>query len=167
MRSRNPASGVLGGLIAGLITGGLMASADRGDATHWALPAGLVLLLTHSLRWEDRYHSGAAALRVLASGLWVGHTFCWMHTTGSLWMSCCTAAPLIVAYGLARLLTGEWGPGILPIAVLLVILSSPAGSGAVRLKTVPTGVLAVIGSFVLFAIGTAAALTRHRWHKAK
>jgi hypothetical protein len=119
------------------------------------------------LRWEDRYHSGAAALRMLASGLWVGHTFFWMHTTGSLWMACCTAAPVIVAYAIARLFTGEWGPRIVPIAVLLVVLSGPAGSGAMRLKTFPAGVLAVVGSFVLFAIGTATALARHRWHKAR
>jgi hypothetical protein len=167
MRSRNPASGVLGGLIAGIVTGGIMASANRPDVVHWALQAGLVLLLIHSLRWEDRYHSGAAALRVLASGFWVAHTIVWMHTTGVLWMACCTTAPLLAAYAVARIITGEWGPRILPIAILLVILSGPTGSGAVKLRTVPLGVLAVIGSFVLFAIGTAAALTRHRWHKAR
>jgi len=165
MRSRNPASGVLGGLIAGIVTGGTMASANRPDVAHWAVQAGLVLLLIHSLRWEDRYHSGAAALRVLASCLWVGHTVFWMHTTGRLWMACCMAAPLLAAYAVARVLLGEWGPRILVIAALLAILSGPTGSGAVKLKTVPVGVLAVMGSFVLFAIGTAAAVTRHRWHK--
>jgi len=29
----------------------------------------------------------------------------------------------------------------------------------------PAGILAVIGSFLLFGFGTAAALTRHVWHK--
>jgi hypothetical protein len=166
MRSRNPASGVLGALIAGIVTGGMMASASRPDVAHWALQAGLVLLLIHSLRWEDRYHSGAAALRVLASGLWVGHTILWMHTTGTLWMACCMAAPLLAAYAVGRVLTGEWGPRILVVAALFAILSGPTGSGVAKLKTVPMGALAVIGSFVLFAIGTAAAVTRHRWHKA-
>jgi hypothetical protein len=142
-----------------------MASANRPDASHWALQAGLVLILIHSLRWEDRYHSGAGALRVLTSGLWVGHTFFWMHTSGALWMACCTAAPLVLAYVVRRFAWGEWGPLILPIAVVLVVLSGPTGSGTVKMKTLPTGVLTVIGSFVLFAIGTAAALTRHRWHK--
>jgi hypothetical protein len=126
-----------------------------------------VLILIHSLRWEDRYHSGAGALRVLASGLWVGHTFFWMRMSGELWMVCCTAAPLVLAYIIARLVSGEWGPAILAIAVVSVVLSGPTGSGMVKMKTLPIGVLAVIGSFVLFAIGTAAALTRHRWHKAR
>jgi hypothetical protein len=89
-----------------------------------------------------------------------------MGASGSVWMVICTAAPLVLAYVIARLANGEWGPRILPIAVLLVILSGPTGSGAVKMKTLSIGVLAVIGSFVLFAIGTAAALTRHRWHKA-
>src|SRR4029077_13321048 len=44
MRSRNPASGVFGGLIAGLVTGGITASANWPEAAHWALQAGLVLL---------------------------------------------------------------------------------------------------------------------------
>jgi len=161
MRSRNPASGVCGGLIAALVVG--VAFGSHAGAPHWAIQTGLVVILIHSLRWEDRYHSGAAALRVLASGLWAAHAVVWMHTTGSLWMACCMAAPLIVAYGVTRLLAGEWGPRILPIAVLLVILSGPADSSAVKLRTFSTGLLAMTASFALFAIGTAAAVTRHRW----
>ena len=165
MRSRNPASGVFGGLMTGLVVGGALASGNRLGVAHWAIQAGLVVLLIHSLRWEDRYHSGAAWLRVLASGMWVAHAYFWMRMGGSFWMACSTAAPLVLAYGGGRLLTGEWGPRILPLAVLLVILSGPADSGAVRLRTFPTGVLAVIGSFVLFGIGTIAAVTRSRWRR--
>jgi hypothetical protein len=165
MWSRNPASGVFGGLIAGLITGGTVASGNRLGVAHWAIQAGLVVLLMHSLRWEDRYHSGAAWLRALACGMWVAHTCFWMRMGGSFWMASCTAIPLILVYFAGRFLIGEWGPRILPLAVLLVILSGPADTGAVRLRTFSTGVLAMIGSFVLFAIGTVAAMTKHRWHR--
>jgi len=126
MRSRNPVSGVFGGLIAGLVVG--IGLGNQAHAAHWAIQSGLVVLLMHSLRWEDRYHSGAGWLRILASGIWVAHAFLWMHMGGAVWMVCCVAAPLLLAYVSSRLITGEWGPRIVPLAGALVILSAPAGA---------------------------------------
>ena len=163
MRWRNPVCGVFGGLIAGLVGG--IGLGDRASAAHWAIQSGLVVLLMHSLRWEDRYHSGAKWLRVLACGIWVAHAFLWMHTGGAVWMVCCVTTPLLLAYALGKLTTQQWGPVILPLAAALVILTAPADATAIKVSTFSTGVLAVIGSFLLFAIGTIAAVTRHRWHK--
>jgi hypothetical protein len=162
VRVRNPAAGVFGGLVAGLVIG--IGLGDQTNAVHWAIQAGLVTLLIQSLRWEDRYHSGAGWLRGLTCAVWVCHAFVWMHTSGAFWMASCATAPLIIAYGSGRLITGKWGPRIVPFAVALVLLSAPADTGTVRLRTLSTGVLAVVGSFVLFALGTLAALIRHRWH---
>jgi len=159
-RSRNPASGVFGGLIAGLVVG--IGLGDHANAVHWAIQSGLVALLMHSLRWEDRNHTVAGGLRALACGIWAAHAFLWMHTGGALWMTCCMAAPLALAYILGRLITGQWGPRIVPLAVALVILSGPGDASAIKVRSFSTGVLAVIGSFLLFAMGTIAAVTRHR-----
>jgi hypothetical protein len=46
-------------------------------------------------------------------------------------------------------------------------LYHPINFAVIKTQTTPAGVLAVIGSFVLFALGTVAALTKHRWHKTE
>jgi hypothetical protein len=53
---------------------------------------------------------------------------------------------------------------ILPAASILTVPSGPGNYLITRLHSAPTGLLAVIGSFVLFALGTTAALTKDRWH---
>ena len=45
------------------------------------------------------------------------------------------------------------------------MLSGPTGFGAGTLYAAPMGLLAVIGSFLLFGMGTLAALTKHRWNR--
>ena len=54
---------------------------------------------------------------------------------------------------------------ILPAASILTVLSGPGNYLLSRVHSAPTGLLALAGSFVLFALGTAAALTKHRWHR--
>jgi hypothetical protein len=71
----------------------------------------------------------------------------------------------LAAYFLTQALRGRWDMFILPAASILTVLSGPGNFLIARLHSAPTGLLAVIGSFVLFAVGTAAALTKHRWHR--
>jgi hypothetical protein len=62
-------------------------------------------------------------------------------------------------------LRGRWDMFILPAASILTVLSGPGNYLISRLHSAPAGLLAVIGSFVLFALGAGAALTKHRWHR--
>jgi hypothetical protein len=143
----------------------LVAGGGEEKALHWAVQVGFVFLLLHSLRWGDIEHAGAAMLRILASALWVVHAVIWTHTTGQPWMPCLLAATVLAIYLVARVLRGHWTARVIPLAASLVILSGPAEMGGNKLETFPTGPLAVIASFLLFGMGTVAALTRHRWHK--
>ena len=161
--SRNPKLGIFGGLVPPSI---LIAVLDNNaNSIHWAAQAGLAFLLVHSLRWEDRAHAGARALRLFAAALWGVHAGVWLHLTGAGWMICAMAAPVLVAYLLARWLSGRWGPRVVPIAALLSMLAGPGNFAAARLQATPAGLLAVIGSFLLFGLGTLAALTRQRWQR--
>jgi hypothetical protein len=72
---------------------------------------------------------------------------------------------VLVAYLITQFLRGRWNTVTLPAASILTILSGPGNFLIDRLHSAPSGLLAIVGSFVLFALGTAAALTKHHWHK--
>jgi hypothetical protein len=165
VRSTDPRIGIVGAIISALAA---LAVGGGGESVfHWAVQIGFVFLLLHSLRWRDIEHSGAMMLRILVSALWIGHAVVWTHTTGRPWMPCLLAATVLVIYLVARVVRGHWSARVIALAALLVILAGPVEITGNKLDTFPTGLLAVIGSFFLFAVGTVAALTRHRWHKSE
>jgi len=161
--SRNPKLGILGSMLVALTVG---ATFSRYHAVgHLAVQSGLVFLLLHSLRWEDTKHEGARTVRNLAGILWMLHTLTWVHADAALWMPCIPGGIVLSAYALTQFLRGRWDTFILPAASILTVLSGPGNYLVQRLNAAPTGLLAVIGSFLLFALGTAMALTKHRWHR--
>jgi len=68
-------------------------------------------------------------------------------------------------YLLSRWLTSHWGSPVVPAAAVLAMLSGPTATTTGSLYSVPAGLMAVIGSFLLFGLGTLAALTKHRWNR--
>ena len=161
--SRGPKHGIFGGIVAATVA--IIVTGERADTLHWAIEIGLAFLLLHSLRWEDSKQQGAATLRALAGILWVAHGFAWTHLGGTAWMTGAVATPVLLGWLAAHLWTGRWEPRWMPLAALLVAMSGPGGSTFDKLQTTPVGPLAVAGSFVLFGLGTLAALTKHRWHR--
>src|SRR6185369_2423110 len=98
--------------------------------------------------------------------LWVLQSFVWMNSdAGKFWMPCIPGVLVLGIYLAAQMLRGKWNHFSIPVAATLVILSGPGSAAADSVRTMPAGILAVIGSFLLFGFGTAAALTRHVWHK--
>lgn len=164
VRSTDPRAGILGALVSAITT--LVAGAGEENTLHWAAQLGFVFLLLHSLRWSDLDHTGATMLRIVASSLWLIHAVIWTHTTGRPWAPCILAAAVLAIYLAARVVRGHWSSRVIPLAASLVVLAGPAELGGNKLETFPTGLLAVIGSFLLFGVGTLAALTKHRWHKS-
>jgi hypothetical protein len=160
--SRSPKAGVIGSMIAG--TASLIALGGKPNAGHWAVQCALVFLLLHSLRWNDFARQGAGAIRWLTGILWVSHSFVWMRSGGEQWMVCIAAAVVLGVYLAARCFRGSWGQVVVPAAAMLSMLSGPGNRGVDTLHSMPAGLLAVIGSFLLFGLGTLAALTKHRWH---
>jgi len=70
---------------------------------------------------------------------------------------------LIGAWFIIGRLRGEWGPKLIPWTGALMIASVPANYAVDFLKDAPKGHLTILASFLLFAIGVAYALNRHRW----
>ena len=80
-------------------------------------------------------------------------------------MTFAVAGSVLGFYLLSRRLTGHWSSAVVPAAAVLAILAGPTGSTTGSLHSVPVGLLAVIGSFLLFGLGTLAALAKHRWNR--
>jgi hypothetical protein len=161
--SRNPKAGIFGAVLTAMMTG--VAFSDHGVTFHSALQSGLVFLLLHSLGWDDSEHEGARVVRNVATAVWASHAFVWAHVDAALWMPCLAGGIVLAAYLITQFLRGRWDTVTLPAASILTILSGPGNFLIDRLHSAPSGLLAVVGSFVLFALGTAAALTKHRWQR--
>jgi hypothetical protein len=160
---RNPKLGILGSIVSATAIA-FMLNGDS-NAFHWAGQVGLAFLLLHSLRWSDSVRDGANVVRILAGLLWIGQSLWWLQDGGRPWMTCTVAATVLSVYLAVRLFGRIWGPWVVPIAAILVLLSGPGDFTAGRLQTASVGLLAVVGSFVLFGLGTLAALTKHHWNK--
>lgn len=161
--SRKPKLAILGALAAA-IAGGLLRE-GQSHMLYWAAQAGLVYFLLHSLRWRDHEHPGAAGVRIVIAMLWVLHTFAWVHDGAAVLQPLIAAGLVFFAWWGRGFVFRVWRPQIVPVAAMLVALCSPVHFVILKTQTTPMGVMAVIGSFALFAAGTAAALTKHRWHK--
>ncbi len=161
--SRNPKIGVLGSMLVAIAVVTLFSRYNF--VGHLAVQCGLVFLLLHSLRWEDAKHEGANIVRMVAALGWSLHAFVWVHVGNFFWVPCIAGGLVLGAYLIVQFLRGRWDMFILPAASILTVLSGPGNFLIGRVHSAPTGLLAVIGSFVLFALGTAMALTKHRWHR--
>lgn len=161
--TRNPKAAIAGALATAL-AGGLLREGHP-DNLHWAVQAGLVYFLLHSLRWRDYEHQGAAAVRICIASLWVLHAFVWARAGVAFLPPLAVAGGVVCVWSCRGFLFQIWRPLVIPITAALVALCHPINLAVIQTQATPTGVLAVIGSFVLFALGTAAALTKHRWHK--
>lgn len=157
--SRNARLGILGGVLAAVVQGYL---APEPEALHWAIQAGLVFLLLHSLRWVN-LEEGEKLVRWVAAVGWVAHAMLWMHSTGGNWAVAGLAVLVLAVCAVYRWLQGRWAPLVIPTAATLVLLAGPVETGIAQLNSAPLGLLAVIGSFLLFGLGTAAALTKPKW----
>jgi len=159
--SRNPKLAVLGAIAAALAAG--LWRDERGDAGHWAAQGGLVFLLLHSLRWRDYEHDGAGVVRVFAAIAWVVHSFAWVRSGSESFHTFSIGAIVLAIWWARWFVFRKKSEAVVPVAAGLVAACSPANLAIVRLQTVPAGVIIISASFLLFALGTAAALTRHRW----
>jgi hypothetical protein len=158
VRSKRPDLGLLGTGGAAVVPG-ILASQSAG---HWAVETGFVFLLLHSLRWRDSEHRGAATVRGATAFAWGLHAFVWTRDAGWAISAILGAAAVVVllawliVYGRRR----ENRLPVVPGAAMMVMLSGPSHW---ILRHGSDGLVAMGGSLLLFAVGTAVALSRHRW----
>lgn len=160
LRSRHPAWGLCGALAAALAPAVWVGSGSLNSFL--ALHLGLSFLVLHSLRWDERISKGVVGLRIGTAVSWMTHAFVWTRVdVGAAVLVISSAAVLILfLYGLLGVVTGQWGARVVPAGAALSFLAAPANS---FFDTSPAGLQAMLGSFVLFGLGTLAALTKHRW----
>ncbi len=160
--SRNPKLGLLGAFAAAV--GGAMLKPEA-DTFDWAAQSGMVFFLIHSLRWQDHEHEGVALVRWTVALAWFAQTIFWVRDGAEVLHPIFMGASVLIFWGVHWFIKQNRVTIAIPLAALLVMLTSPANLAFGKLSTTPAGVLAIAGSFVLFAAGTIAALTRHRWHR--
>lgn len=131
----------------------------------YAFQVALVSLLAHSLRWEEQVHKGATILCFVASMLWSLVSCSWLfdsvHPERLLVDS--AAGVLLAVYLLHATIFRRWKRLIVPISAASVLASEPAMIVGKWLNGDTPGMLAVIGSFILFALGSIAAFSKPKW----
>jgi hypothetical protein len=155
LRSSRPELGALGALAVGLTT----SYWTRHDSLHWSAQAALVFLLLHSLRWDESAQAGARPLRLLASALWVldGGVLSAGPTRLSTTGIAAGAALVLGGWLLRGWLRRDWRGLSLPVASALAAASGPFHW--LHQKS-SAGIMALVGSLALFAVGTITACTR-------
>jgi hypothetical protein len=164
MCSRQPKWGIVGGIgLAGTIIAGWPHTAAN---AFLAVQLGLVFVVLHSLLWLDALHAGAARMRNCAAILWFVHAVVWMMADFGTaeFGTFLLGLSVLVVYFCARGVLGHWGPRIVPYTALASMALEPVCKIAAGVPETPAGVLVLIGSFALFALGTVAAMTKERWH---
>ena len=162
--TRNPKAAIAGAMAAAVAGGALREY--HGDAWHWAAQAGCAFFLLHSLRWRDHEHQGTAAVRNSMAAGWLIHSLAWVRDDAAWWQPMLVGTLVLIVFGLRGWIFLRWSPVVVPGTALGVAVCGPANALLALLQTAPVGVLALGGSLLLFALGTAGALTKHRWHKA-
>jgi len=159
--SRRPAAGFMAALGIGFLRGFLL---DQ-PFIHLALQYGSAFLLIHSLWWERPEEKGATQLRLIAALLWLCDSAVWTWIDPNAVRFVAAVATLVLAAcGIARWLAGEWGSRLVPFAAGTCLLVAPAHPVFDIAKASPAGLLAIVASFLLFGLGTVAALTRSAWN---
>ena len=160
--SARPKLGIVGGICVGLGLARYLPSTSA--ALNFAVQAGLIFMLLHSFRWKTPGSPDAAATRTLCGLFWLGHTIVWVavEPASAIHATVACGASVLGVYACARILMGEWGPPVIAWSAAAVVCWGPlflAGKGLLR---APDGLLALLGSFILFGLGTVAALLKAR-----
>jgi hypothetical protein len=163
VRSRKPTAGLAGAFIAGYAAFELLLHTAL--AVQLPIQLSFLFLLAHSLRWYDDEHFGAVTVRVFACAGWLLHALFlihdgWIYAAAIMYGG---GGVLLAISVIAFLNTRERTPLVVAGAASLMLLLQPGDFVAGKIHSLPAGLIAVAGSFLLFALGTALALTRSRW----
>jgi hypothetical protein len=160
--SARPKLGIVGGICFGLGLGRFLPSSSA--TLNLAVQAGLIFMLLHSFRWKTPGSPDAAAARILCGLFWLGHTIVWVavEPASAIHSTLACGASVLGVCACARILMGEWGPKVIAWSAAAVVCWGPLFLAGKQLLRAPDGLLALLGSFVLFGLGTLAALLKAR-----
>src|SRR5262245_41008059 len=80
-----------------------------------------------SLGWQETKHKGAMSLRAITAVICTMHAAAWTHVDGALagWVVSSAAVVVLIAYGIAWLVTGRWEARIVPAGAVVSFLAAP------------------------------------------
>jgi hypothetical protein len=162
--SRNPKTGLFAAIA--LVTVIQLTFSEFADIENWAIQSALVYFLVHSLKWDDSAHQGSRVLRIFAAGCWLLHSWCWPSFGAPHLAVLLFGVIVLTAWFAYRILNKSSRPIEIAIAALLVVVSSPGYTVGQHAQGLPSGLILVVASFLLFGLGTLLAVTRHRWHQS-
>ncbi len=128
------------------------------SSAHGVVQTALLVLVAHSLRWNDADSAGAIWLRRCALAGWWLNAVVW--TRSAEWTpvgATCASAAVILLLWVLWTRRGHPVTKLVPVAALAVALTGPGNS---LQQTGSTGLLAVLGSLGLFAAGFVFAMKR-------
>jgi hypothetical protein len=161
LMSRKPVLGLTAALAIGALSGFFL----QQPFIHLSIQYAAAFLLIHSLWWERPEEPGAVQLRAIAAMIWVCDSMLWTWSdSGAFRIVGAVSMMVLAACILSRWLRGYWEPRIVVIAACICLFAAPAHYLFGKVKTSPAGLVALIGSFLLFGLGTIAALTRSAWN---
>jgi hypothetical protein len=162
-RSRNPRVAMFAALgLAGFSFG------FAPNLTHYAIQVALVTLLAHSLRWDDQAHRGATTLRAMTGALWMIISCSWLfepvrpdrllvYSAGALLLLICLLNVMIFR---------NHKNLFVPVCAGVVLLSEPTTISVRWLENESAGIVAIVASFLLFALGSVAAFSKPKWWRS-
>jgi len=162
-RSRNPRVAVFAALaLAGFSFG------FAPNLSHCAIQAALVSLLAHSLRWDDQAHRGATMLRTVTGVLWILISCSWLFdpVQPARLLVDSAATLLLFIYLLRAIMFRNHKNLFIPICAGVVLLSEPTMISARWLEKESAGMVAIVASFLLFALGSVAAFSKPKWWRS-
>ena len=159
LRSRRPEAGLFGALAVGLAVTSLI----HPWTPALGLQASFVFFLVHSLRWQDDPAGPNRIIRSLAAVLWVINA---LVLTREGWSAFMAAGAMVTGYAWAFY---AWRGRHRDRLVIPISSGATALSGPMNwfIANSSAGLIALAASLVLFATGTAFALTRSRWEEGK
>lgn len=138
------------------------------DLSRYAIQVALVSLLAHSLRWDDEAHRGATMLRSLTGVLWVLISCSWLFgpVQPARLLVDSAAALLLLASLMQALAFRNRKHLFVLVCAGVVLLSEPTMISAKWLAHESVGMVAIGGSFLLFALGSLAAFSKPKWWRS-
>lgn len=162
IHQRDPKTGMLGAFSAAVLCLGV-AHGRPEFALHAAAQVGCVYFLLHGLFWKGPLEMGTNLASALASIVWLLDTLALTMPAGQpeaylpFLMAAVALATLVVAWTVWR--RHSW---FATIGSVCVLSARPIIEIVTWTAHTPAGVLALIGSFALFAVGTYFAVSHNR-----
>ena len=162
-RSRNPRVAVFAALgLAGL------SFAFAPNLSRYAVQVAFVSLLLHSLRWDDQANRGATTLRAMAAVGWVLISCSWLfEPVQPARLPVDSAAGLLLLTSLLQAMAFRNYKNLFVLSSAgIVLLFEPTMISTKWLENESVGMVAIVGSFLLFALGSVAAFSKPKWWRS-